>query len=124
MNSLFTPQRSNRAGRACPGLAALLVAGAMLVPASAAAATSSGQYCLRQWPNDHNTYLLCQQLQNRNQLEFRQFLAQHDLSEKMLDQGRIPDKPAAKAAQYCRDRWAPDYQGIWSCIKRRTDKPD
>ncbi|AWN15495.1 hypothetical protein [Salinisphaera sp. LB1] len=124
MNRLLTPQRSNHAERACRGLAALLVIGTMLVAASAAAATSSGQYCLRQWPNDRDAYMLCQQLQNRNQLQFRQFLARHDLSEKRLDQGRVPDNPAAKAAQYCRNRWTPDYQGIWSCIKRRPHKPD
>lgn len=123
MNPFFTARPARDILQASLLLAALLTAG--VIPASGAAhAADPGYYCLRQWPNDHDSYLLCQQLQNRNRLRFREFLSDHDLSEKMLEQGRVPDAPAAKAAKYCLDHWSPDYQGIWSCTKRRIRTDD
>ena len=119
MNAFFTLRHATQASRRGLVLAALLAVSA--IPASAAIlGGDSGHYCLQQWPNDHDSYLLCQQLQNRNQMQFRQFLSDHDLNENMLAAGHVPATPAAKTARYCRDRWAPDYQSIWSCIKRRT----
>ncbi|WP_424822419.1 hypothetical protein [Salinisphaera sp.] len=123
MNRCFTSRPVRGLLQASLLLPALWAVG--VIPASGVAhAADPAHYCLRQWPNDHDSYLLCQQLQDRNRMRFRQFLSDHDLNEKMLEQGQVPDKPAAKAAKYCLDRWSPDYQGIWSCTKRRTRTDD
>lgn len=119
MNAFFTLRPARATLPAGLLLATLLAAGVIPAPGAAQAA-ETGAYCLRQWPNDHNAYLLCQQLQNRNHLAFRHFLANNNLSERMLAQGRVPDRPVAKAAKYCLDHWSPDYQGIWNCTQRRT----
>lgn len=100
-------------------LTAVAVSGAVFVP-TAADARDPGRYCLHQWPNDHDSFLLCQHLQNRNHLSFRRFLSDHGLSEKAIEQGRQTDNPTARAAAYCLKHWSPDYQGIWQCTQRRT----
>lgn len=97
-------------------------AGVVACGAAVAADTvDPGRHCLRQWPNDRDSFLLCQHLQNRNHLSFRRFLAAHGLSEKALEHGEKTGNPVAGAAAYCLKHWSPDYQGVWQCTQRRTD---
>ncbi|WP_156962508.1 hypothetical protein [Salinisphaera hydrothermalis] len=102
-------------------LVASLTTNAAVPTPAQAQPPDSGLACLRQWPNDRETYLLCQQLQTRNHMAFRQFLTDHGIKENDLFSGRGPDTPIARAAKYCIDHYSPDYQSIWSCTQRRTE---
>lgn len=119
MHSSFSSRLVRRSANSSLLLAGLVVASAVLMPATARA-DDPGRYCLRSWPNDRDSFLLCQQLQGRNHLQFRTFLSEHGIDEQKLEQGRVPDNPAARTAKYCLDRWSPDYQAIWGCTKRRA----
>lgn len=112
-----TPNNINR--RLRRARAGLILVGVVLAP-SATMAADPGRYCLREWPNDRDSFLLCQHLQNRNQLEFKNFLTQNGLNENDLVHGHEHGGATARAARYCLKRWSPDYQEIWSCTQRRT----
>lgn len=81
-----------------------------------------GRYCLQQWPSDREAYLMCQQLQNRNRSEFRAYLSRHGLSEQDLAQPAADGDPVARAARYCLEHGAPDYQRVWDCTQRRAER--
>lgn len=103
-------------------LLATIAANTAISKPASAQLPDPGRFCLREWHSDHDAYLLCQQLQTRNHIAFRQFLSDHGLNENDVSAGRAPDSPIARAAKYCLDRYSPDYQSIWGCTQRRTEK--
>ncbi|HET7314210.1 hypothetical protein [Salinisphaera sp.] len=100
-----------------------LLAGCHIKPRANAAPplADPGRFCLRHWPNDRDSFLLCQQLQDRNRLEFYNFLSKNGLSERHLAEQAAAGDPVAQAALYCRKHGVPDYQRVWNCTQRHTE---